>query len=252
MTVSKTIESLIKYSEIPLKNIQQYKDSVPPAIFLNYANLMTTIAEIQATGKFTDSMKNKVRESLKELGIRDTDNIVIKNTSNERDMVKDDNNKDNKTGGKKTAYEYFVIGDLTKCFGEECQKLLHISSNITGRDFRDRIENWFYTTGAFRDLRRVLCKLIIQYDQTNNNTEDVLMGTCIKEIKKQVISIIADNNLTLDSKLPDKPIYEPEGLNDLELNELAQIDVVRDYMSELEIYAGQVAAILQTLLKDKK
>ena len=120
MAVNKVVESLIKYSELVIKDMPKYKDTgVPPNVFLNYSNLMTTMVEMQVEGKITDSMKDKISESLRELGIKDTDNVIHKK---EEDKESKKNKKEGSSDTYECQVEVLVLGDIKKCFGEECKK----------------------------------------------------------------------------------------------------------------------------------
>jgi len=238
MSVDKIVKSLIKYSELVDKNISKYKDTgVPVEIYLHYSSLMTTIVEMLTEKKITQSMKDKAINSIKFLGINDTDKIFYKKGG-------EDENID---------VEYFLVGKIKKCFGDECSSYGIIGTNIDGHDFRDRVENWFYKTEAFRDLKLTMIKFIIRFTKEDKNK---LLNTCIKIVKSKFIDII-QNNLEIVGKLQSKNIKIPtkpepkfvidDKMNSMKLDELVQNKQVLLYMSELEKYAGRMIEVIASL-----
>lgn len=270
MSVDKVARSLIKYSELIDKNIAKYKDSgVPVDVYLHYSSLMTTIVEMLVEKKVTQSMKDKAINSIKFLGINDTDKILSKKGGVApgiptegiiRQQIGDEiaeleikqvKNEDTNDG---CCVEYHLVGKIRKCFGEECKNLHFVKTDIDGRDFRDRIENWFYKTAAFKDLKHVLAKFINKHTGENKNE---LMDTCIKIVKSKAINIIENNPVVLENmiknniKIPPKPkpSFEiTDKMNQMKLNELIKDKKVEKYMSDLEKYAGNMIDVLNSLM----
>ena len=278
MSVDKIARSLIKYSELIDKNVVKYKDNgVPIDVYLHYSSLMTTIIEMLVDKKVTQSMKDKAINSIKFLGINDTDHIlhnsrggndagsisqlmehregrVVKQIGDQFIDIEIKKDESTDTADSGCCVEYHLVGKIRKCFGEECKNLHFTQTNIEGRDFRDRIENWFYKTEAFKDLKRLFAKVINKYTSEN---KDEVMNQCIKIVKNKVIDIIQNNSeineklSKISDKLPTKPTPSfkvTEELDKMELNELIKDKKVESYMSALEKYAGNMIDIFQKVI----